>query len=66
MTKITGQEPISGFFETYYNNKSALSNTTQTYNDIDGSPYLNSEFKEGLMYIKDKKVIEVTNAFLYL
>jgi hypothetical protein len=55
---ISGQE-TNKFLDYYYFQKKSGSEKTVNYADIQGSPYLNNEFTDGIIYLKDTTAIKL-------
>jgi hypothetical protein len=56
MASGQGMDP---FFNNYSFVKSFYPEKARVYKDIDGSPYMNSEFEEGMLYLSDTTKITV-------
>ena len=61
--QLKGQEAVTRFFETYHNIEATRSITGRVYKNLEGSPYLNAEFEQGLAYMKDQKVYKLPMRF---
>lgn len=55
---ICGQE-INKFLDYYYFQKETGSIVTTEYLEIEGSPYLDADFKEGIIYLKDSSAAKL-------
>jgi hypothetical protein len=59
LTQIIFSQQIDPFLHNYSIYKSYHSEKAKEYSDVDGSPYLNSEFVEGVIYMLDTVIIKL-------